>query len=132
MKHCLLRGARVPLEAHPTEKGVRVMKFVFLIATACLFGFASLGQAKVKVDQSQYTCSELRDLLHEYRSLWVRNKVFPFIYQNIALANPVCNGAARSHPRRICRWYEGRVTASDGQCRLGTECSCQAPEREDD
>ena len=104
----------------------------FLLSVFCVLGFVNVSHAKLKLDQRQYTCSELKQILNDHGSIWVKNKLFPFIYQNIALSNPVCNGSARSHPRRICRWYEGRVTAKDGRCRLGRECSCREPENNDD
>lgn len=87
---------------------------------------------KIKVDQSKFTCQQLKDVLNEYGSIWVKSKIFPWVYQNIALYNPVCNGSDRSRRDRICRYYKGYATTKDGGCQLGTECSCSAPEKDDD
>ena len=98
-----------------------------------VFGLAKNAEARVVIDQSQYTCAEIRSILNEVGSIWVKNRIFPLVKQNIALHDPVCNGAARSRRDRICRWYPGYVTAKDGGCRnLGTECSCEAPRDDDD
>lgn len=110
---------------------MRAILAIMMIFSAVSF-VNPANASRLKVDQSQYTCAQLQDILAENGSIWVRNKLFPFIWQNIAVSSPVCNGAARSHPRRICRWYEGRVTARDGRCRLGRECSCRAPNDDDD
>ena len=107
----------------------------FLIAVQLLLALMVTQPAfaeRVKVDQSKYTCQQLKQILDEYGSIWVKNRLFPWVWQNIALHDPVCNGAARSRRDRICRWYDGKVTAKDGRCTLGTECSCRAPQRDDD
>jgi hypothetical protein len=104
---------------------------VFLQLSIVL-GLSQASHADVLIDQSKYTCAQLTKILNDHGSIWVRNRAFPFIKQNIALYNPVCNGSARSHPRRICNYYRGYVTAKDGGCNLGRECSCSPPSRDDD
>lgn len=109
------------------------MKLIlFFLQVGLLFGLAQDAKAEILIDQSKYTCAQITQLLNKHGSIWVRNRAFPFIKQNIALHRPVCNGSARSHPRRICNYYRGYVTAKDGGCYLGRECSCSAPSRDDD
>jgi len=105
------------------------MKIIMAIfSLVIMMGFVNASQARVEVDQSKYTCKELTELLYKYESIWVQNKLFPFIKQNIALRDPVCNGD-RSSRDRVCRYYTGYATAKDGGCNLGIECSCERRER---
>ena len=114
--------------------GVKMNKLMKLVLFASFFGLTAASAyevesaGKVKITTSQYTCSQVVDILREYRSVWVRG--FLGTYGNVA-ATPGeiahCDGPTRGE--RHCNIWTPNLKTKDGTCRVGVRCTCFSDER---
>lgn len=102
------------------QKFVGLLFILNLLSPSLAHGFG------VKLDQRKYTCEELKEILEDEGSIWVR---YAFLGQwaNIAREpyKPHCQGSNSKFAK--CRLWPGRLTAKDGRCELGRECFCDHP-----
>lgn len=109
------------------------MKFIF----AFLILFPGLGlseeaaERKIKINPADYTCTEFKNILAEYRSVWIP----AFLgYNNLAASSSEierCSGAYTA-PFKCNYWTPNLRTKNGTSCKTGIRCACFNEHVDDD